>query len=169
MPDAGYAYGVSEYPGMLLAIDPGCDTGWACFEDARLVACGLGDPPPAEVLDGDAQPFQDLIVERPVVYRGTKQPEAIVKLAVKAGEWGGRYGVAGTQVRYVTPAEWKGQVDKGAHNMRVWLRLDDNEQKLVDHVFATSKGRNGLAQSKRHNVFDAIGLGLFACGRMART
>src|SRR5205085_12600118 len=95
MPDAGYASGVSEYPGMLLAIDPGCDTGWACFEDARLVACGLGDPPPAEVLDGDAQPFQDLIVERPVVYRGTKQPEAIVKLAVKAGEWGGRYGVAG--------------------------------------------------------------------------
>ena len=38
-------------------------------------------------------------------------------------------------------------------------------ERLSNESFRTAKGRNGLAPSKRHNVYDAIGLGLFGVGR----
>ena len=138
----------------LLAIDPGVDVGWALVEDSRLAACGLGHPPPC-------QP-DEVIIECPVLRpRGEKNPNAILKLARNAGEWGGRLGGG----RYVSPNEWKKNVPKDISHARIWAKLDDQEKTIVDDAFRAHKGRNGMAPSKRHNVIDAIGIALWGVGR----
>lgn len=151
---------------MLLAIDPGADTGWALFDSARrLHSCGLDNPPEPE----EAYPaysLDEVIIECPVLRpRGEKNPNAILKVARNAGEWGGRYGEYCTTLRYVSPNDWKGTTPKDISHARLWSKLDAKEQGIVDASFKASKGRNGLAPSKRHNVLDAIGIGLFGVGR----
>ncbi len=145
---------------MLLAIDPGADTGWALFDSARrLQACGLGTPEPQ--LPGA---LEEVIIECPRLRpRGEKNPNAILLVARNAGEWAGRY--ADSPVRYVTPNDWKGNTPKNVSHCRLWSKLDVKEQRVVDAAFKAHKGRAGMAPSKRHNVLDAIGIGLFGVGR----
>jgi len=145
--------------GMLLAIDPGNDTGWALFDNGRrLAACGLGEPE----LPG---PVDDLIIECPELRpHGEKNPNAILKLARNAGEWCGRLRAIPRQ-RYVRPNDWKGSTSKSISHARTWGKLDDKEKDIVDAAFKSAAGRDGMAASKRHNVLDAIGLGLFGVAR----
>lgn len=145
---------------MLLAIDPGCDTGWALFDSARrLTACGLGDPRPVVAIYGNPD---RVLIESPFLRpRGEKNPNAILKLARNAGEWGGRFG----DVEYLTPNDWKGCLRKETSHARLWTKLDDKEKSVVDRAFKTHPGRDGMAASKRHNVLDAIGIGLFGVHR----
>ncbi len=147
---------------MLLAIDPGSDTGWALFDSARrLVACGLGTPvlPPLAGLD-------EVLIECPRLRpRGEKNPNAILVVARNAGEWGGRYGDFCGTLRYVTPNDWKGSTPKDVSQKRSEGKLDGKELAIVERAFADAPGRNGLAPSKRHNVWDAIGIGLHGVGR----
>ena len=155
---------------MLLAIDPGRDTGWALFSGDRLVACGLGDPRLSE--KHRIAELERVVIERPMVYpRGqTKNPNDVVALALGAGEWGGLYR-QWTDVEYVFPFQWKGSVPKAVHHARVLAKLSAEERALADEAIA--RGRSGvnsslgkaIAPSKRHNVLDAIGLGLFGVGR----
>ncbi len=147
---------------MLLAIDPGADTGWALFDSARrLTACGLGSP----VLPGRL--IEDVLIECPKLRpRGEKNPNAILLVARNAGEWAGRLeGQTAGRIRYVTPNDWKGSTSKDISHARLWAKLDPKEQAIVDKAFAEAPGRNGLAPSKRHNVLDAIGIGLYGVGR----
>lgn len=153
---------------MLLAIDPGTDTGWALFSDAndrdgrhRLVACGLGDPRLSD--KHRAADITRVVIERPMIYpRGqTKNPNDVVALAVNAGEWGGLYR-QWAAVEYVLPFQWKGSVPKSIHHERVLAKLSDAERVVVDQTL--TRGRS-IARGKRHNVLDAIGLGLFGVGR----
>ena len=146
---------------MLLAIDPGADTGWALFDSARrLTACGLGVPVAAGLS------LARVLIECPKLRpRGEKNPNAILLVARSAGEWGGRFSDAGSAVTYVTPNDWKGSTPKEIDHARTWSRLDEHEKRVVDSAFSQAKGRNGLAASKRHNVLDAIGIGLFGVGR----
>jgi hypothetical protein len=141
---------------MLAAIDPGEDQGWSVFDDdSRLVACGLG-PLPARYT------IQRAVVEKPMIYPGGRQranPADVITLAVRAGEAGGTLRLGGAEVTYVEPARWKGSVSKDISHARIWAKLAPSEQTVV----ATSC-RN-LAPGKRHNVMDAVGLGLFAAGR----
>jgi len=53
------------------------------------------------------------------------------------------------------PARWKGQVDKGVIESRVRERLSPQELSKVE-AFG----------SKAHNVWDAVGIGLFHLGRL---
>lgn len=148
---------------MLLAIDPGADTGWAFFDSCRrLKACGLaaqvvclGDPP--------LHPERVLIECPKLRPRGEKNPNAILQVARNAGEWAGHFGT--TKVEYLTPNDWKGTTSKDISNARTWAKLDTHEQGIVDAFFRAAPGRNGLAPSKRHNVLDAIGIGLFGVSR----
>ncbi len=146
-------------PGMLLAIDPGADTGWAFFDSCRrLTSCGLGDP----VLEAPA-PSRVLIECPKLRPRGEKNPNAILLVARGAGEYAGAYRSA--DVSYLTPNDWKGSTPKDISNARTWAKLDPKEQETVDRFFRGAPGRNGLAPSRRHNVLDAIGIGLFGVGR----
>ena len=152
---------------MLLTIDPGVDTGWALFTDGRdLLACGLGDPrihPQHKI-----STLRAVWIEHPMIYpRGqTPDPNAIVKLAINAGEWGGRYG-QWCDVNYIKPYEWKGQVPKPISHKRTQAKLRPEELDIV--AKATHSNGDGTHQpivaSKRHNMLDAIGIGLHVLGR----
>jgi hypothetical protein len=156
---------------MLLAIDPGLDTGWALFSTAgQLVACGLGDPRLSDrhrVAD-----LRTVVIERPFVYpRGqTKNPNDVLSLAVNAGEWGGLYR-QWADVKYVLPFQWKGSVPKKISHARISAKLSDAEKAVVDTAMARGRscaskalGRP-IARSLQHNVLDAVGLGLFTVSR----
>ncbi len=141
---------------MLLAIDPGADTGWALFDSARrLKACGLGTPDPVPMGSLDA-----VLIECPRLRpKGEKNPNAILLLARNAGEWGGRYESYCEKVAYLTPNEWKGSTPKDIQHARDSSKLDAIEQLIV------AKAGKGMAPSKRHNMLDAIGIGLHGVGR----
>ena len=149
---------------MLLAIDPGAHQGWALFniKTHRLVHCGLG------IVDHrDFRNVVDLdrcVIERPTLYKGGKaRPADVITLALRAGEAAGLVRAAwGVDAEYVEPRSWKGQVPKAEHNARTWALLKDDEK---DQVTVCLKG---IAPSKRNNVLDAIGLGLWAVGRQGR-
>lgn len=165
---------------MHLAIDPGADTGWALFDSgpARvLLACGLGDP--RHCPRHAASALRGVLIEHPFVYpRGqTKNPNDIVKLAINAGEWGGRY-KQWTDVTYVLPFQWKGAVPKGVHHQRILAKLSEDEREIVRNARASWSVGSGVGErisrlhetrpvpkGKLHNVLDAVGLGLYQVGR----
>lgn len=145
---------------MLLAIDPGADSGWAIFFGGMLIACGLGHEPSPAPPTG----FPQVIIEHPVIYPGgrTRDPNSIVKLAVDAGEWAGRYRSKGANIRFVLPRDWKGTIDDEVCNRRALERLDDGEKQAYEDAVRAQR----IPSKKRHNVLNAIGIGLFAIGRL---
>lgn len=136
---------------MLLAIDPGTDTGWAVFSGKVLADCGLGTPP-AEYARPDR-----VLIEVPKFRPSDPNPQSLIVLAVKAGEHGGRY----AKPEYLIPNDWKGSTPKPISHARIWGVLDPAEQGIVDRKL------RGVAAGKRHNVLDAIGIGLHGVGRNA--
>lgn len=153
---------------MYVTIDPGVTNGWALWCCDELIACGLGDPRQHGLhvvtsKNPDADTVDDVWIERPVIYpRSKARPNDIVKLATDAGEWAGMYRACGVERHYVEPAEWKGQAPKDVHHARVWSKLTDDERDVVNEAV------RGIAPSKRHNVLDAVGLGLFVAKRLGK-
>ena len=148
---------------MLLAIDPGANSGWATFFDDMLLECGLASKqmPPTNLDHHDT-----VAIERPVIYPGgrTKSPNDILSVSLSAGEWGGRYRHAGSTIVYIEPREWKGTLDPDVCQKRVLGRLEGHERMVVDDIFRMRK----IGKSVQHNVIDAIGIGLFVLGRFGK-
>jgi hypothetical protein len=93
-----------------------------------------------------------LVIEQPQVYvrsRSKGDPNDLITLALNAGAIAGALGARA--VVPLRPAEWKGQTPKEVVEQRARARLS-----------ATEMGRLSMpsAASKRHNVWDAIGIGL---------
>lgn len=160
---------------MLLSIDPGTVSGWALFADpdqnsgqGRLLSTGL-------CLDHIPQQVTRVVIERPVIYPGgrTKNPNDVLLVAVAAGEWGGLARARGIPYEYVEPARWKGQVDKDIQHARDWACMLDVEREvaigagrlIAPKAKALSFPCKLTTSDKRHNMLDAIGIGLFALGR----
>jgi hypothetical protein len=143
-------------PHDLLAIDPGEKTGWAYFEDYVLQGCGLITLAKWVATFGtwlDQTASFHVIVEEPTIYPHSKaRPADIMALQLKVGELKGRFEAAGCVVELVQPRTWKRQVPKSIHNDRTLKALTDDERRL--------------AEGKRHDVLDAIGLGLWKLKRM---
>lgn len=147
-------------PEGLLAIDPGVHVfGWAFFHK-ELTACGL------TTIAEPSWPWsmwllERLVVEVPQVYsqRHWKgDPNDLVDVALAAGIVIGRTHAGA--VLTTRPHEWKGNVPKAVHQLRVLALLDTSERDILDGC--------GVVRSKLHNVVDAVGLGLWALGRTAR-
>lgn len=100
-----------------------------------------------------------------MIYPGGRQevpPNDLITLAVRAGEVGGAFRALGAVVDYVLPRTWKnGPIPKDVMHKRILRRLDDAERALIDVA-----GR-GMAPSKRHNMLDAVGIGLWGLRRLA--
>jgi len=99
--------------------------------------------------------------ERQVVYPGAKglktNPNDLLDLAMCAGAFYGALCVdLRASLRLVEPAEWKAQVPKEITRERIKAILTPQE---------ISRIRKG---GEMHNVWDAIGIGLFASGRAKR-
>lgn len=138
---------------ILAAIDPGANTGAAFFGNGVLYAAELHTKPVAHLYL-----VNQLVIEIPKFSDQTKgkDPQDLITLAVNAGQW--IQVLRAPDVRRVFPSQWKGNVPKAIHNERVLAKLTPAELAVIPKLPAT----------KLHNVIDAIGLGLFALGRMGR-
>lgn len=156
---------------MLIAIDPGKRSlGWARFDydlhDQRLAACGLlrwkdwaamcgGMLWLYERLGGEQS--GEIVIEVPQVYQQRHwkgDPNDLVDVALVAGAAGVKFGPT---VLFVRPREWKGSRPKKADHALTLSRLSPDELAELDQVDAP--------KSLRHNVLDAIGMGLWKLGR----
>jgi hypothetical protein len=151
----------------LLAIDPGVHAcGVAYFVDGKLIRAGYvkSDKKSAASASNMANEIRtwalsmsvdDCVVELPQVYdrRHSKgDPNDLIALATICGAISCQF----PRVRFVLPKEWGGQVRKEIKNARAWAKLTTEEQGRVNFP---------SAKSLRHNVLDAVGIGIFAIGR----
>lgn len=141
---------------MILTIDPGKrQCGWAIFLHDRLYACGLWRD---EIRSSQA--VTRTIVEIPQVYTRTKSkgdPNDLIDIAVKGGWLAGKMAPYAT-LEMIRPQQWKGTVDPEVMLDRIYNRLTDVEQALLSAAPCPA--------SLRHNIVDAIGIGLHAVGRL---
>lgn len=163
---------------LLLAIDPGVTTGWASFSNGLLYQCDLGE--------GWPKTFSyQAIIEYPQIYPHTnaKQANDLIKLAIQVGRYAERmkHALYPNEPELVLPHTWKGNVPKPVHHLRVWDELTNPERsdvlstgerfKGVDEYLTKCldcvEGRRKTEPSSRwHNMFDAVGLGLWKLGRL---
>ena len=139
----------------LVAIDPGKHaSGIAVFRDRVLEAVYYTKD--TDVLSWLFAPDVRVIVEVPQVYsyeRSKGDPNDLVDLAFAAGRMTRDF----EHVDVVRPKQWKGQLPKDVHHQRVMAKLVQPECDVIH--------RAQVAQSKLHNVLDAVGLGLWKLGR----
>lgn len=129
----------------MISIDPGKHTGWARFVAGILTDCGLGYPP--------FDPFdsKNVVIERPTIYpRSPVPPNDIIELAITAGRIAERLG---GETVWVLPRRWKGTIPKAIMGERILKALTPEE-------FAR------IPAKARHDVIDAIGLGLWYLKRL---
>lgn len=149
----------------MITIDPGKKTGWARFfphslpEHRVLVGCGLWDIDDRKWKGNLGPPDWDLetVIEKPVIYpRSKARPNDIITLAILAGRIAGlRPGAV-----WVEPRKWKGNLDGDLMNVRILKALTEEERRVY---FAAA---DKVAESYRHNIIDAIGIGLWKLGRL---
>jgi len=148
----------------LVAVDPGKRTiALAVFDQSKktMIGCQL------TVLDGVRNFFIDarrthtqVLIERPQVYLHQKlkgDPNDLIDVAIAVGQVAEMALANGCTVDSVLPRQWKGQRPKEVDN-----------KVTLDHMFPHERhllSRCGVIKSKRHNVLDAIGIGLWKLGR----
>lgn len=166
----------------LLAIDPGINgCGVAVFDHAALVhafyaksiaptdadmltrirACARAVQGGLSLRGPHAHAVSRLVVEMPQIYtfgKGKGDPNDLLPLAGVLGALSATFWA--TETRAVTPREWKGGVDGDVFiETRIKPRLTADERSRVS--FSSAKGL-------QHNVYDAVGIGLYAVGRLER-
>lgn len=133
-----------------MAIDPGGVTGWALFADSVLVSAGV---------DGGIAPWgQAAVIEVPDRVEPGIPLRDVLMCARRAGGYEARCAEAGVRVVTVPPVRWKGTLSKATTEARVRKALTPAEAARLPNV----------AKSVAHNMFDAIGIGLWALGRFGR-
>ena len=140
----------------ILAIDPGLSTGWALLDAGILIDCGLGDP--------RSQSFCNLarvLIERPRVYPGPREadPNDLITLAIMVGRYSEAFEAKGFPVEHIFPRVWKGTVNADVLCNRVLDSLPQFERQLYESKVSK------VAEGKRHNVIDAIGIGKWSLRR----
>ena len=155
-----------------VAIDPGVHhCGVAIFQDGELahaqLTTGLGgqahpllEPIPhvvemvADLVDGE-ELLYGLVIEVPKVYRSEHQKgdqRDLINLAVVVGALAQALSQYFEGILIIEPSVWKGQQKKHHTEKRVLEELTKEE---LERVQLPS------AKSIQHNIFDAIGIGLW--------
>lgn len=144
----------------LVAIDPGVRRlAFASFDDQGLFEARLRDVPENGLF---ALPFFSVrvVIEMPRVYPVSRQkgdPNDLLQLARVVGRLQEHYLAQGKTVELVEPRTWKGTLAKGAMTERIKGRLHAHEMDCVALP----------AKHLAHNVWDAVGIGLHALGRLS--
>lgn len=137
---------------IVVAIDPGKHaSGIAKFIDGVLKSVAYAD---------DAETYADeVVVEIPQVYpKSEGDPNDLIEVAFAAGRLVNQV-VGPAELIKVKPAQWKGQVPKKIHHARAKAALSEWERTIVDRHSTT-------VESKKHNIWDAVALGLWHLGRL---
>lgn len=151
---------------ILAAIDPGrrC-SGWAIFSGARLLKTGgVSDATLPEAFAMFLDVFDrycpdDGIIEIPQVYQQKfwkGDPNDLIEIALYAGV---AIAALSRHCRFKTvrPNEWKGNVPKDVDNRFTLSKLSPDEIAILNG--------SGVKAKLRHNLIDAISLGLWKLGR----
>jgi hypothetical protein len=140
---------------ILLCIDPGKYAGWARFRDGSLEAAGAAQADRLSFEECD-----ELVVEVPQ-YRPHSRvdPNDLITLAWESGKLAER--VPNGSTILVFPSTWKGSVPKEVHNRRVTALLSPDEVHVLESALC-------WRFAYRHNMVDAVGLGLWRLGRLRR-
>jgi hypothetical protein len=155
-----------------LAVDPGIrGCGVAVFKADRLVHAAYVPNPVKHGYDLDAvlgmaravvgktESVDTVVSERMQVYapgKGKGDPNDLIPLAAVTGAIAALTGARLTT--WVLPRVWKGTLPKGAaFEARLFERLTNDERSAIQYC-----------GSMLHNVYDAIGIGLFQAGRFDR-
>ena len=144
---------------MMMSVDPGTKaTGWAVWEDRAMVLCGLarGRNWLQTVRAMPRIEVTDLWLEDQQIYRNSGV-DAHSLLAVSRVVGAVAFHVPAKKVELVRPATWKGQVPKEICNRRTYSRLTPSEKILVELA--------NCSESLKHNLLDAVGIGLWAIKR----
>ena len=150
----------------LVSIDPGKTAlGWACFNNQVLAHCGLIRSKSifgmANVINntlGGLYP-DDVVIEIPQVYQqrmGKGDPNDLIDVGIVAGMVTSVLGEF-DQIQMIRPRRWKGTRPKNICNALTLKTLDVDERKVFEEI--------EVIASLRHNVIDAIGIGLWRLGR----
>lgn len=156
----------------ILSVDPGKNTcGVALFHGAQLVACGYPAP---EVEDPfhTAVAVQDwllannrnttleaCVVEAQQIYHGPfkSNPNDLLPLAYVSGAVHAR--VPAKLRVWVKPKVWTNSQPKAVREPKVLSALTPEERAIFDRV--------KLPKDKKHNVLDAVAIGLFYLDRLS--
>lgn len=152
-----------------LAIDPGVQgCGWAEFTGPTLMSCGYlrstGETMAERAMSYakyfQSESFNHVVVERMRHYPNAQERDAKANDLLDLQLLGG-YIAGSLRCNFfsVFASEWKGQVPKDVMNARVMKRLRDLERVRFNHDVEK------IRPSLRHNVIDAIGIGLWYLGR----
>lgn len=131
------------------SVDPGNRTGWAVWHDGHLISCGLHTRESMIARWAWPEPLHG-VIEEPQAYVGRRSKgrmQDIVELARYVGQIQTKF----KTTTLVKPAQWKGNLPKAICKARCKAALTRDELACVD--------------TEDHNVWDAIGLGLFYLGR----
>ena len=145
----------------LITIDPGNNTGWALFEDSRLIRAGVC---PFEsftsVLSGVVLAGDTVLIEMPRHYPRREKGDVndLLDLAMRVGMLKQWCESRGASVKLVWPRTWKGTVPKDVHNQRVLHALGQFEITLLPLRLR--------AKTYDHNMLDAVGMGLWELRRL---
>lgn len=140
----------------LLSVDPskpGNNTGVAYFHKGQLAFAWLHTQ--TKAIPG---PVDLLVIELPQVYPGARaeDPNDLIQVARAVGQW--EQATSFQVLELVHPRTWKGTVDWRVMCRRIVQALSESERAKIPE----------LPEGKLHNVLDAIGLGLWALGRIRR-
>ena len=149
----------------LIAVDPAkLSVGWAAFEGARLRSCGLiRQLERGSFLLDLGRMFADLegpevVIEVPQVYQQRSwagDPNDLIDVALTAGSVQGFARLCRTIL--VRPRQWKGTRSKSVCNKLTLKSLDEGERLIYERI--------AVPRHLRHNVLDAIGIGLWRLER----
>lgn len=159
---------------ILVSIDPGIKgMSLAAFRDGQLERVELLRAPPRATFARadtwstarliDLGPVDLCVVERMVHYpgstgaRGNAVANDLIDLTAASCLLAGR--INPRELRFVTPHEWKGTTPKEICEARALAKLREKERQLLWAYLAD------VPPSLRHNLWDALGIGLFALGR----
>ncbi len=152
-----------------IAVDPGKrSAGVSVFNNGLLEDMAfIRADGPIEVIAGvlswfgSSQGLDWVCTEGQQVYgRGVGNPNDLLPLSFVCG---GIQSVFDVQKRFMPlPRQWKGSVPKEIFARRIMLELTPEELKIFDEK------KKDIPKSLLHNVVDAIGLGLYAVGRMKK-
>jgi len=142
-----------------LSIDPGTkEMGWALWEHNELQICGLarGENWIESVRALPKFTIEKLTIEDQQIYRRSPiNAHSLLAVARVVGAVVAYYGFP--KFSLVAPAKWKGQLPKDVCNRRTLSKLTAEELKQVEVAPCPA--------SLKHNLIDAVGIGLWANGR----
>ena len=151
----------------LLSIDPGkSHYAWAWWgNEDRLKACGrIGGVGWSRSDAMGHLRFKDRIercvIELPQVYQQRRwkgDPNDLIQVALTVGALEAQ--IHCPDILLVKPHQWKGSVPKDIMGKRIMGKLTEDERRVAE------AGMAGLG-AKKHDVVDAIGIGLWGLSRL---